>query len=192
MIKNNPTNVEAAFEMLLEEIEAEIAFINNAGAKGFEARDYDRAREALEQAASLTGFREKVADLRREWVGLQSRQPQRTRKARRRALGRLGRGLRTREEAYFGPILSTLIELGGTAKMADVLPRVEKRMKGILKKVDYEPLASNRDMPRWKNTAQWARNTLVRDGLMKSESRKGVWEISDAGKDWVAKASGAK
>jgi len=125
MIKNNPTNVEAAFEILLEEIEAEIAFINSAGAKGFEARDYDRAREALEQGASLTGFREKVADLRREWVGLQSRQPQRTRKTRRRALGRLGRGLRTREEAYFDPILSALVELGGTAKMADVLPRVE-------------------------------------------------------------------
>lgn len=27
MIENNPTNVEAAFEMLLEEIEAEIALV---------------------------------------------------------------------------------------------------------------------------------------------------------------------
>jgi hypothetical protein len=31
MIENNPTNVQAAFEMLLEEIEAEIDFINGVG-----------------------------------------------------------------------------------------------------------------------------------------------------------------
>jgi hypothetical protein len=41
MIKNNPTNVDAAFEILLEEIEAEIGFVNGVGAKGFEARDYE-------------------------------------------------------------------------------------------------------------------------------------------------------
>jgi len=31
MIENNPTNVSSAFEMLLEEIEAEIDFVNNVG-----------------------------------------------------------------------------------------------------------------------------------------------------------------
>ena len=33
MIENNPTNVQAAFEMLLEEIEAEIDFINGGSAR---------------------------------------------------------------------------------------------------------------------------------------------------------------
>jgi len=46
MIENNPTNVQAAFEMLLEEIEADIDFVNGVGSKAFEKRDYDRAREA--------------------------------------------------------------------------------------------------------------------------------------------------
>jgi predicted HTH transcriptional regulator len=41
MIENNPTSVVAAFEMLLEEIEAEIDFVNRVGARAFEARDYD-------------------------------------------------------------------------------------------------------------------------------------------------------
>ena len=50
MIENNPTNVIAAFEILLEEIEAEIDFVNQVGAKSFEKRDYDRARDALENA----------------------------------------------------------------------------------------------------------------------------------------------
>jgi hypothetical protein len=56
MIENNPTNVQAAFEMLLEEIEAEIDFINGVGSKAFEKRDYDRARDALEHAGIHTLF----------------------------------------------------------------------------------------------------------------------------------------
>ena len=186
MIKNNPTNVEAAFEILLEEVEAEIDFVNGVGAKGFEARDYERAKEALEQAATLTAFREKVTSLIKEWQGLEAKQAQyETPKTTRRDFGRLGRGLRTREEAYFAPILTTISESGGRAKMSDVLPTVEKRMKGLLKKVDYEPLASDQEMPRWRNTAQWARNTMVKEGLLKADSPRGIWEISDAGRQWL-------
>jgi restriction system protein len=190
MIKNDPTNVEAAFEILLEEVEAEIDFVNGVGAKGFEARDYERAKEALEQAATLTAFREKVAALIREWNGLAAKQAQyETAKTTRRDFGRLGRGLRTREEAYFGPILGTLVEMGGRAKMGDVLPVVGKRMKDMLKKVDFQPLASDEDMPRWRNTAQWARNTMVKDGLLKADSPRGIWEVSDAGRKWLDKSA---
>jgi len=39
MIQNNPTNVSAAFEMLLEEVEAEIEFFNEIGKKAFEERN---------------------------------------------------------------------------------------------------------------------------------------------------------
>ena len=35
MIENNPTNVSWAFEMLLEEVEAEIDFVNGVGLKAF-------------------------------------------------------------------------------------------------------------------------------------------------------------
>jgi hypothetical protein len=100
----------------------------------------------------------------------------------------LGRGLRTREEAYFEPILTTISESGGRAKMSDVLPAVEKKMKGLLKKVDYEPLASDQEMPRWRNTAQWARNTMVKEGLLKAESPRGIWEISESGRQWLARS----
>jgi restriction system protein len=187
MIKNNPTNVEAAFEILLEEIEAEIDFVNGVGAKGFEARDYERAKEALEQAATLTAFRGKVTDLIKEWTSLEAKQAQyEGPKVTRRDLGRLGRGLRTREEAYFAPILATLVELGGRGKMGDVLLSVEKRMKSVLKKVDYEPLASDQDMPRWRNTGQWARNSMVKEGLLKGDSPRGIWEASDRGRQWLS------
>ena len=67
MIEKSPTNVVAAFDMLLEEIEAEIEFVNRLGARALEGRDYDKARQALERAAQMTGFRDKADALRREW-----------------------------------------------------------------------------------------------------------------------------
>ena len=54
-------------------------------------------------------------------------------------------------------------------------------MGGQLRDVDYEPLAFNPETPRWRNAAQWARNSLVREGLLKNDSPRGVWEISDIG-----------
>jgi len=105
MIENNPTNVVAAFEMLLEEIEAEIDFVNRVGARAFEARDYDRAKEALERAAQVTGFRDKADALRREWENLFAREEEQEgteAHAARRNLGRLRRGLRTREDVQPG------------------------------------------------------------------------------------------
>jgi len=184
MIENNPTNVVAAFEMLLEEIEAEIEYVNRVGARAFEARDYNKAKEALESAAQITGFRDKVGALRREWETLFAHQEDEEGTephAERRNLGRLRRGLRTREEAYYRPILEAIHFLGGSAPMSEVLDRVLQSMKGMLRDVDYEPLASDPDMPRWKNTAQWARNSMVKEGLLRSNSPRGVWEISDAG-----------
>lgn len=33
----------------------------------------------------------------------------------------------------------------------------------------------------WKNTAKWARNTMVREGLLHSEFERGLWEITEKG-----------
>ena len=51
-----------------------------------------------------------------------------------------------------------------------------------LMQVDFAPLASGPDNPRWRNAVQWARNSLVREGLFKADSPHGIWEISDAGR----------
>ncbi len=188
MIENNPTSVVAAFEMLLEEIEAEIDFVNRVGARAFEGRDYDKAKEALERAAQVTGFRDKADALRREWENLFAREEDEEgteAHAERRKLGRLRRGLRTREEAYYRPILQALEALGGSAPMSRVLDLVLQSMKGVLRDVDYEPLASEPDMPRWKNAAQWARHSMVKEGLLRNDSPRGVWQISEAGKRFL-------
>ena len=104
----------------------------------------------------------------------------------RRDLGRLARGLRTPEAAFHAPVLQSLVDLGGSAPMAEVLEKVRQQMEGILKDVDYQPLASDPELPRWRNTAQWCRAGLVKEGLIKGDSRRGIWEISDAGRRHLA------
>lgn len=36
-----------------------------------------------------------------------------------------------------------------------------------------------------RNTAQWARNSMVKEGLMASDSPRGIWEITDEGEQWL-------
>lgn len=187
MIENNPMNVAVAFDILLEEIEAEIEVTNKVGSRAFEARDYDRAREALERAAQIIAFRDKADTLRREWESLVGEEEEEVR-AQRRDFGRLARGLRTPEDAFRRPILQALVDLGGAAPMADVLEKVRQAMQQVLKDVDYQPLASDPDLPRWRNTAQWARAAMVKEGLMKRDSPRGMWEISDAGRRHLAES----
>ncbi len=46
---DNLTNVDAAFDILLEQLEAEIDLVNRVGARAFESRNYDAARATLER-----------------------------------------------------------------------------------------------------------------------------------------------
>jgi hypothetical protein len=80
------------------------------------------------------------------------------------------------------PILESVIELGGKAEMKDVLNLVHEKMKNILNSYDYEPLPSNPKQKRWENIAQWARNTMVNEGLLAKDSPRGIWEITDKGR----------
>ncbi len=183
-MEKSPTSVLAAFEILLEELEAEIEMINKTGARAFASRDYDRARQALARADQATVFREQLSALRTEWDKLSpspSGEEDELDLVARHDLTRLHRGLRTRETAYFKPILQILQQMGGAAKTNEVLTRVQKVMKGTLQDVDYEPLASDPDLPRWWNTAQWAHHSMVQAGLLKSDSPRGTWEMTEAG-----------
>ncbi|WP_052297133.1 winged helix-turn-helix domain-containing protein [Marinithermus hydrothermalis] len=103
--------------------------------------------------------------------------------SKRKTRDRLSRGLRTPENAFRQPILEALVELGGSAPVNDVLERVQQKMAHVLNEYDYQPLPSDPRSARWRNTAQWCRNALVREGLMKSDSPYGIWEISEQGRE---------
>lgn len=103
-------------------------------------------------------------------------------KTTRRIGSRLPKGQKTPQSAYYQPIMEAIYELGGSAPVHKVLQLVEKKMKGLLTGVDYKKLPKSNGI-RWKNTAQWARFDLVKDGLLASasESPNGVWKLSTTG-----------
>ena len=87
----------------------------------------------------------------------------------------------TPESVYREPILRALIELGGSAHKNDVLDRVGTMLKAILKDVDYEYHHHGGRM-RWRQNAAWQRRQMVIEGLLKSGSPRGIWEITEAGR----------
>ncbi|MBN1262635.1 MAG: winged helix-turn-helix domain-containing protein [Anaerolineae bacterium] len=97
---------------------------------------------------------------------------------------RLRNGLKTPQSAYHIPILRALVDLGGEAGLDAVLERVQALMADQLNAYDLDTFADGKTI-RWRNTAQWARNTLREEGLIRDDTPRGVWAISDAGRKWL-------
>jgi len=97
---------------------------------------------------------------------------------------KIKKGLKTPESQYRIPILQVLTELGGQGRINEILEKVYEKMKDILNKVDLELLPSGTDS-RWRNTACWERNTMVKEGLIKRGSPRGIWEITEKGKIYL-------
>lgn len=172
-----PTIVSSTFDLLLEELEREFDLLNTAGSQAFAAGDHAQAQEMINRAKKLTELRSKVATLRTEWETTfpQKAQPQRS--------PSLPAGQRTPEADFYRPILQALSESGGSGSIGTVLNRVHDLMHDKLNNFDHQPLNSDKNLPRWRNTAQWARDSMVKAGLLKNTSPRGTWEISEAGRE---------
>jgi hypothetical protein len=68
----------------------------------------------------------------------------------------------------------------------EVLKIVEEMMADQLNKYDYQSIPSNPKIIRWENNAQWARVKLIEQRYMASDSPRGIWEITDAGRERVS------
>jgi hypothetical protein len=181
--------VSDAFALLRDEISAVVNWLGVEIADATTQRNFDAAealltlaREAEAIAADVNGAAarwEKLA--RRLGTDGNARPPA----VRRRNLGRLRRGEKTPQEAYWRPILASLVRRGGRARTGEVLDDLERELAGTFTAADLEPLPSDPRTLRWRNAAQWARQELVQEGLL-TRSPRGVWEISDAGRQWLA------
>ena len=188
----NTDDVPAALQLLQGALGEEEARIRKEGSKAMESGDYDTATSVIEFAKRLLTFKGKVAALEQEWAELEDLRDKATPAVQqivsKRFFGRKGSGEITQHKDYCQALLTVLVEMGGKGKTKDVLDKVGVKMKGILKPKDYEPHESNAKQIRWRNTAQWARNTMANeDGRMKNDSPNGIWEISDKGRAWLKK-----
>lgn len=192
MAEQTPTNIATAFEFLLEELEAEVEFMKQAGVQTLEDRGYGEARDVAALASKVTAFRDRLVALRKDWPTLSDEvhaaEADAGVAAEWRNLYRLRREARTPPEAYYGPILKIIHDLGGSANVEEVLSTVRQRMDDRLKNADDEPLTSDPNLPRWRNAAQWAKHAMVNENLLNPESVADTWEITEDGRRYLAQA----
>jgi restriction system protein len=182
MSPNPSLTTSAAFDLLQDEIDARLA--------GLQAEIADTAkRGGYDKVGQLAKAAQELADLKKELVGVEKRynrlieadEPDESS-----AEGkRIRRGLKTPQEAYQIPILQALVDLGGRSELHPVLERVHEMMKVQLNEHDLAVLPSDGVTPRWRNTAQWARNSLREEGLIRDDTPRSVWEISEKGRAWL-------
>ena len=183
-------DVGEALALLSESLTEEEARIRDEGADAMKSGAYDTATEVIDFAKQLLAFQGKVAALADEWEEIENARDAATPEVQeivsKKFFGKKRKGIITTQEEYCQPLLEVLVEMGGKGPTDEVLDRLGEKMKGTLKRVDYECHKSNDKQIRWRNTAQWARNKMVNtDGRMKKGSPRGIWEISDKGRSWL-------
>ena len=104
---------------------------------------------------------------------------------------RLPDGLRTPGTAFRLPILQSLTARGGAATNARILTDIYNKLENVLNDHDHEPLLSNPDQPRWRNTGLWCIDNMVSEGLIMAGSARGMWEITELGEETLSQQKAA-
>lgn len=188
MIMEYLKNVENAFNALIFEFEKLISKLNEDIKNALEKLEYLQLEVLSKNAKEINEFLIKLQKNKKEWNSISSKIcTSKNIKKGKIVREKLKKGLRTPESAYYKPIIESLIELGGSGKVEDVLKIVKDKMKNILNKYDWMALPSIPKVPRWKNTARWARNKLVKEGYLSSNSPQGIWELEEKAKEFLKK-----
>jgi len=182
--------VRAAFEALRQAIETAVDACKLDASQTMQAGDLENTEILIERCRRIQRVGESVRKSEDEWenafrTNRRRRRQEKPARSRRRNLGRLPKGARLAEGEYRQPILQTLVEMGGSGSAGEVLDRVFARVKTLLSPADLEGNPSQPTQARWRNTAQWCKLGLVRDGLLKRKSPHGIWETTERGRDFI-------
>lgn len=172
-------------QAILRELGAVKDRLRKEGAKALIAGQYETAQLAVELTKNIEEFIETTTTLKRRWedsLATAKRQPSERKGPVCTPLPEQKRTRhRTPEDAMRSPILEALVELGGSGTSKEVLALVEQKLRDRLTDLDYQPVPSNPKEPRWRNTARWCRYGLIQEGLLKPDSPRGIWGISESG-----------
>ncbi len=92
---------------------------------------------------------------------------------------------RTPDRDFRVPILQALQELGGRAATGDVLKRVRRIIEPALKPVDFDEMRSGQ--VRWRSATNFEKKHMALEAipLVNPNSPRGIWEITDAGRQYL-------
>jgi hypothetical protein len=101
---------------------------------------------------------------------------------------RAPKGSLTPEEAFEEPILAVLDEAGGSLPVREAISAVGERMGDVLN--EHDRFQDDRRVARWEKRVPFVRLRLVQRGLLKKEAPRGVWEITEAGREYLGAIAG--
>lgn len=128
------------------------------------------ASEALTLLAG--GFEEILKDLN-------VRVKQRTQPlAPKRPRGRHSRSPKTEQKILREIMVKSLRALGGRARVIQVIKEMERQLAGKLLPGDREWRESTGEYV-WQNNAKWERFRMTQDGILRSDSPRGYWELNE-------------
>lgn len=79
---------------------------------------------------------------------------------------------------YELPLLRALSQLGGSAPRRRIIEAVKPMLVDRLSKVDHSHLRNGEE--RWENRLAFVRLRAVERGYIHSNSRRGIWELTEA------------
>ena len=103
-----------------------------------------------------------------------------------RSRGRASPGSILPESEYEIPILQELAIRGGRGHATEITGAVGERLAPRLTDRDWERMDSGE--VRWRNRVHFTRLALKKRGLLASDSPRGIWEITEAGRTVLAEA----
>ena len=86
-------------------------------------------------------------------------------------------------------ILQVLTKRGGSATRVQALREVEKLLGDELTPFDRSDIRSG--SVRWEKSAEWERHQMMREKLIKHDSPRGVWELTEAGREVARRVKSA-
>jgi len=183
------SKVPKSVEEVIKEIESFEKNVQKIGQKAFKEGEYIRTKVLIESATRMDtlkkSFNELGIELNEVFSDVETHLKEMPAGKTRRTTKRIPRGKKTPEAAYQEPILKALTVLGGKGTTSEVLDKVYGQMKNRLNEFDKQPVPSVPSQQRWRHTAQIVRNKMIKEGLVKKDSPRGIWEISNAGKKSV-------
>lgn len=181
-------NMNAAFEFLLEELEAELAHMENVAGRALQTHRHDWAREFSELATVVTDFRNEVRNLQKQWqeraAWIEESEDKFGVAAEWRAASRYVQEPRTPLADYFDPLLQAIHRLGDAARTEELARALPELMQGVLTDADRQPLAALPRIPRWRNALVWALRDMVADGWLEPAAAgtpADVWRATEGG-----------
>jgi len=177
-------DIESAYAFLFRRANEELKIIRNQGISSF---SHDQYSDAAENARKAERIKTIITLLKKSYESWQEfklddhvptlhiAEPRE----------RGPHGLVTPQKAFRLPLLKSLVEMGGRGRTRLVLDRVGEMMASKLNDFDRAFLANGREI-RWRNAVCWERNECVKEGLLKRGSPKGIWEISERGRQYMS------